>query len=208
MRKIPGAADARRLASTLSTLAAGSPDVRARAGVTLITPLNVTLDQIRALLQAEPVSLQTLPPELALGWVAKDGHARIEVFPKGSNDNAHLVRFSKAVRAVAPNASGGPISIQEAGKTISWAFIEAGILSLIVITLLLLIVLRSLREVAFTLAPVVLSVFLTLGTCVLIGQPINFANIIAFPLFVRRGGGVPHLFRHGLAGWRARPAAI
>ena len=42
--------------------------------------------------------------------------------------------------------------------------------------------LRDVREVAFTLAPVVLSGFLTLGSCVLIGQPINFANIIAFPL--------------------------
>jgi predicted RND superfamily exporter protein len=53
---------------------------------------------------------------------------------------------------------------------------------LVVITLLLLAVLRSVREVAFTMAPVVLSGFLTLGSCVLIGQPINFANIIAFPL--------------------------
>jgi predicted RND superfamily exporter protein len=47
---------------------------------------------------------------------------------------------------------------------------------------LLFAVLRDIREVAFTLAPVVLSGFLTLGTCVAIGQPINFANIIAFPL--------------------------
>ena len=42
--------------------------------------------------------------------------------------------------------------------------------------------LRSAREVAFTLAPVVLSGFLTLGSCVVIGLPLNFANIIAFPL--------------------------
>ncbi len=62
------------------------------------------------------------------------------------------------------------------------AFVEAGVLALIAVSLLLFAVLRSLREVAFTLAPVVLSGFLTLGTCVLIGQPINFANIIAFPL--------------------------
>jgi hopanoid biosynthesis associated RND transporter like protein HpnN len=178
-----GAADGRRLAGALTKLADGSPELRARAAATLIAPLNTLLDQIRALLQAEPVTLQTLPPDLTADWVAKDGHARVEVFPKGnSNDNANLVRFANAVRAVAPNASGTPISIQEAGKTISWAFIEAGILSLIVISLLLLAVLRSVREVAFTLAPVVLSGFLTLGTCVLIGQPINFANIIAFPL--------------------------
>ena len=178
-----GAADGRRLADALAKLADGSPDLRARASATLITPLNTLLDQIRALLQAEPVTLQTLPPDLAADWVAKDGQARVEVFPKGdSNSNANLVRFANAVRAVAPNASGTPISIQEAGKTISWAFIEAGILSLIVISLLLLLVLRNVREVAFTLAPVVLSGFLTLGTSVLIGQPINFANIIAFPL--------------------------
>ena len=178
-----GALDARRLDSALTALADGPAAVRAKATSTLIDPLNVLLDQIRSLLQAEPVTPQTLPPDLTADWIAKDGQARVDVSPKDtSNDNAALVRFSKAVRTVAPNASGGPISIQAAGDTISWAFIEAGLLSLVVITLLLLIVLRSVREVAFTLAPIVLSIFLTLGTCVLIGQSINFANIIAFPL--------------------------
>ena len=178
-----GAADGRRLSAALTNLADGTPALRAKAQTVLIAPLNVLLDQIRSLLQAEPVTLQSLPPDLVADWIAKDGHSRVQVFPRGdSNSNANLVKFARAVRTVAPNASGGPISIQEAGKTISWAFIEAGILSLIVISLLLLAVLRSVREVAFTLAPVVLSGFLTLGTCVLIGQPINFANIIAFPL--------------------------
>jgi predicted RND superfamily exporter protein len=129
------------------------------------------------------VTLDTLPPDLKADWVSKTGQSRVQVFPSGpANDNPTLVRFSKAVRTIAPNASGGPISIQEAGNTISGAFIEAGILSFVAITILLLVVLRSLREVAFTLAPIILSIFLTLGTCVVIGQPINFANIIAFPL--------------------------
>jgi hypothetical protein len=83
---------------------------------------------------------------------------------------------------VAPSASGLPVATQEAAKTVAWAFIEAGLLALALVCLLLFAVLRDVREVAFTLAPVVLSGFLTLGTCVLIGQPINFANIIAFPL--------------------------
>jgi predicted RND superfamily exporter protein len=86
------------------------------------------------------------------------------------------------VRAVAPAASGLPVATQEAARTVAWAFVEAGLLALALVSLLLFIVLRDAREVAFTLAPVVLSGFLTLGTCVLIGQPINFANIIAFPL--------------------------
>jgi predicted RND superfamily exporter protein len=64
----------------------------------------------------------------------------------------------------------------------------------------LIVVLRSIRETAFTLAPVVLSGFLTLGSCVLIGQPINFANIIAFPLLF--GVGVAFHIYFVMA-WRA-----
>ncbi len=134
-------------------------------------------------------------------WTAPDGKARIQVLPKGNaNDNRVLVRFAKAVRQVAPDASGGPISIQEAAKTIESAFIEAGILSLIAVAGLLYVRLRSVKEVAFTLAPVVLSGFLTLATCVIIGQPINFANIIAFPLLF--GVGVAFHIYFVLA-WRA-----
>jgi hopanoid biosynthesis associated RND transporter like protein HpnN len=179
----PAALDAKRLASVLNQLAAAAPAVRSRATAALIPPLNTLLRQLRGLLQAQPETLATLPPALRADWIASDGRARIQVFPNGNaNDNAALVRFSRAVQAAAPNASGGPISIEGAGATIAWSFIEAGVLSFAVITLLLLLVLRSFRETLFTLAPIVLSIFLTLGSCVVIGQPINFANIIAFPL--------------------------
>jgi hypothetical protein len=199
----PGApADhARALAQALDQLAAGPPALRQRATDALIPPLNTLLDQIRTMLSAEAVSLDTLPADLKADWISKDGRARVDVAPKGdSNDNAVLVKFAKAVRSVAPDASGPPISIQEAGKTVSGAFIEAGLLSLAAIVVLLLVVLRSLREVAFTLAPIVLAGFLTLGTCVLIGQPINFANIIAFPLLF--GVGVAFHIYFVMA-WRA-----
>ena len=159
------------------------------------------LDQIRNMLAAQPVTQQSLPPEIVRNWLAPDGQARAQVFPKGnSNDNRVLVRFAKAVQTVAPDASGGPISIQEAASTIASAFIEAGILSLVAVALLLYAKLRSVKEVAFTLAPVVLSGFLTLATCVVINQPINFANIIAFPLLF--GVGVAFHIYFVMA-WRA-----
>ncbi|THD55032.1 MMPL family transporter [Phenylobacterium sp.] len=196
-----GGGDALRLAGALDAIAAGPPALRARATEALIPPLNTLLDELRALLTAEPVTLQSLPQDMVRDWVTPDGRARIQVSPKGdSNDNAVLKAFSRAVRAVAPDASGAPISIQEAGRTVSWAFIEAGLLSLVAITGLLLLVLRSLREVAFTLAPIVLAGFLTLGTCVVIGQPINFANVIAFPLLF--GVGVAFHIYFVMA-WRA-----
>jgi uncharacterized protein len=149
----------------------------------LAAPLTVMLGQIRASLAATPVTRADLPADLVRDWVAADGRERVQLVPRGdTNDNANLLRFTSAVRAVEPQASGPPISTQEAAHTVAGAFVQAGLLALALVSALLLAVLRSLKEVAFTLAPVVLSGFLTLGTCVAIQQPINFANIIAFPL--------------------------
>jgi hopanoid biosynthesis associated RND transporter like protein HpnN len=180
----PGARDdARKLADALQRLAAGPPALRTQAAQTLVTPLGPLFAQIRALLQAGPVTMASLPPDLVRGWVTPDGRARIQVFPKGdSNDNRVLVQFSNAVRKVAPNATGTPITIQEAGGTIVGAFVEAFILSFIATIILLLIVLRRLRDVILTMVPILLTGLLTLATCALIGQPLNYANIIAFPL--------------------------
>ena len=175
--------DAHRLAAALRKLASGPSSVRAQAQATLIPPLQVLLNQLRNLLQAQPITRASLPADLVRDWIAPDGQARVQVFPTGdSNDNKVLARFSKAVRAIAPDATGTPITIQEAGRTIYTAFMQAGVISFIVITILLIAVLRRPRDVMLTMAPIMLTGLLTLGTCVLIGQPLNFANIIAFPL--------------------------
>ena len=179
---------ARDLAATLDRLAAGPPELRARAEQVLIPPLHTLLDQLKTVLDPQPVTLTDLPADLKADWIGVNGQVRVQAFPNGdSNDNTVLARFADAVRKVAPGATGAPISTVEAGRTITGAFIKAGVLSLIAVTLLLLAVLRSFKEVAFTLAPIVLSIFLTLGTCAILRQPINFANIIAFPLLVGVG---------------------
>ena len=208
----PTAKDALALAGALDTLANGPPQGRAAATQTVVAPLNTLLDQIRNMLLAEPVTLQSLPQDLVRDWVTPDGRARVQVSPAGdSNDNHVLKRFSRAVLKIAPDASGPPISVQAASRTITMAFIIAGILSLVVISALLIVTLRSVRETAFTLAPIVVAGFLTFGTCVLIGQEINFANIIAFPLLFGVGvafhiyfvmawrGGATNLLQSSLA---------
>ncbi len=178
-----GVSDARALAAALRRLAQATPAARARGSAMLVRPLTVMLDQVRASMQAAPVTLATLPPDLLSDWKTADGRYRIQVFPAGdANDNRVMQSFRDAVLAVAPAASGLPVATQAAAFTIAGAFVQAGVIALLLVSLLLFAVLRNVREVAFTLAPVVLSIFLTLGTCVVIGQPINFANIIAFPL--------------------------
>ena len=171
------------LSASFARLAMAPPTERARVDALLSRPLEISLNAIRASLQAGQITRDSLPQDIRDDWVAKDGRALVQVSPAGNSlDNAVLTRFTAAVRAQAPAATGLPVATQEAAHTVATAFIHAGVLALILVSLLLYLVLRSLREVVFTLAPVVLSMFLTLGSCVVIGQPLNFANIIAFPL--------------------------
>ncbi|MCW6537687.1 MMPL family transporter [Sphingomonas lycopersici] len=196
-----GARDAQRLASLFDQLAQAAPAKRAALNAALAKPLGVMLDQVRTALQAAPVTRADLPADLVRSWVAPDGRVRLQVFPKGdSNDNRVITRFRDAVAGVTPAISGLPVGTQAAAGTIAGAFVRAGILAFLLVSVLLFAVLRDVREVAFTLAPVVLSIFLTLGSCVLIGQPINFANIIAFPLLF--GVGVAFHIYFVMA-WRA-----
>jgi uncharacterized protein len=175
--------NARRLAGEFDTLAHGSRAARAAAEQMLIPGFVTALEEIRELLQPRPVRIDTLPPELVRQWLTADGRARVSVLPKGdSNDNAVLRRFIAAGLKIAPDATGTAVYLQAYGQAVVDAFIEAGVLSFVAICGLLLIALRRVRDVAITMAPIVLTGLLTMGTCVLIGQPLNFANIIALPL--------------------------
>jgi hopanoid biosynthesis associated RND transporter like protein HpnN len=176
-------ADAHRLADQFSALAQASPSARGAAAEMLIPGFVTMLDQIRSLLQPQPVSIATLPPAVVREWQTPDGSARISISPKSdSNDVAVLDRFVAAGVKIAPDVTGTAISLQAGGRAVVDAFIEAGALSFVAITGLLLIALRRVRDVAITMAPIVLTGLLTMGTCVLIRQPLNFANIIALPL--------------------------
>jgi hypothetical protein len=183
-----GAQDAIRLADALDAVAKGGKPALAHAREAIEPGLKTMLTQVSDSLKAAPVTLANMPVQLRTDWVAPDGTARIQVFPKDtSNNHKSLAAFSDRVLGVAPQATGAPISIRESGKTIVGAFAEAGILSFIAITILLVLVLRSFHDVLMTLAPLVLSGLLTLATCVLLGLKLNFANVIALPLLLGIG---------------------
>jgi hypothetical protein len=183
-----GAQDARRLAEALEAVVNSGKPALDRAREAIEPGLKTMLTQVSDSLKAAPVTLTNMPADLRTDWVAPDGTARIQVFPKDtSNNHKSLAAFSDRVLGVAPQATGAPISIRESGKTIVGAFAEAGILSFIVITILLVLVLRSFHDVLMTLAPLVLSGLLTLATCVILGLKLNFANVIALPLLLGIG---------------------
>ncbi len=201
----PGATAARRLAKQLETLAASSSEKRATAEKAVITPLTYKLAELRNLLQAQPITLENLPEDLKRAWTTPDGLSRVEILPSGDpNDNETLRVFAEKVLSIAPNAIGGPISILKSGDTIIVAFIQAGALALLSISILLWIALRRFGDVLLTIVPLLLAGVLTMELCVLLDMPLNFANIIALPLLL--GIGVAFKIYYIMA-WRAGQTA-
>ena len=189
------------MAKALTQLASESQELRKQAESTFLPPLKVILGDLKASLEAQPITLDLLPPDLRDDWVTSDGRARVTIFPKDNpNDSEAMRQFAHAVLAVEPNATAGPISILQAGDTVVRAFIEAGLWAVLSIAILLWIVLRRFGDVLLTLVPLVLSSVVTLEACVLINLPLNFANIIALPLLL--GVGVAFKIYYVMA-WRA-----
>jgi hypothetical protein len=195
-----GIAAANRLAAALTGLARAEPGLREKAQAAMIEPLAFDLDSLRQILKAQKVDLQGLPPELTREWVTPEGQIRLSIVPSdesGTNDS--LRAFAQAVLKVEPDATEGPISILEAGDTIVGAFFEAAALAMLSIALLLWLILQKLSDMLLTLIPLVLAAVVTLEVTVLIGMPLNFANIIALPLLL--GVGVAFKIYYIMA-WR------
>jgi uncharacterized protein len=183
-----GAEDARRLAGLIQALAVAPQEKRDAARALLVPGLGTMLDLMHNALQAKPTTLADIPDSLRNDWISADGKARISVAPKGnSNDNATMKEFVRSVEAIAPDATGEPVAVQESGDTVVHAFIEAGIWALLSISVLLYVVLRRIVDVLLTLVPLLLAGLVTLEITVLIGMPLNFANIIALPLLLGLG---------------------
>jgi predicted RND superfamily exporter protein len=180
--------------------------VRDKTQSTFLTPLLTAMDGLRSALQPQTVSERTLPVSLRQQWITPEGRARVEVLPKGAlNDNEEIRQFARAVLAVEPRATGGPIAILESGHTIIRAFIEAGLWALVSITVLLWLTLRRVGDVLRTLVPLVVAGVVTLELCVAFGMPLNFANIIALPLLL--GIGVAFKIYYVMA-WRGGQSQV
>ena len=207
LRKLAGtrtteaAQAARRLADALAALEKADSATFSRSIAALVPGLHTVLGQLRAAFSPQIVTLEMLPETLKREWLAADGRLRLQVFPSGNyNDSADLEKFAGAVRAIAPEATGAPISTRESGRTIVRAFLEAGILSFLAIAVLLAVFLRRLRDVVLTITPLLLTGVLTFATCVVGRLQLNFANIIVLPLLFGIGIAFNSYF---IMSWRA-----
>jgi hopanoid biosynthesis associated RND transporter like protein HpnN len=199
-----GQSAAAQLSAALAGAAARGPLIIPALEKDLLSGLAQRLDVLRGIIDARPVTIDSLPPELRDSWITPDGRARLQAFPReDARDHEALRRFVTAVHAVAPDATGTPVTIQEAGRLISSAFMQAGVTAVLTTIVLLLIVLRRVRDVVLVVAPLLLAALLTLAATVVLGKPLNYANIIVLPLLLGIGVAFDIYF---VMNWRAGQA--
>jgi uncharacterized protein len=192
---------AARLNTALEGLLAGDNGVdrTLRAlEVRLLSGLPNRLKALHRSLNAESVALKDLPKSLQERRVAPDGQARLKVYGEGDMlDREQLINFVDAVRTLAPNALGAPVVILESGRAVVSSFRDAGVISVVLIGLLLIVMLRRIRDVLFVFAPLFLAALLTVAASILFNVPFNFANVIVLPLLFGLGvdGGIHLVLR-------------
>ncbi len=182
-----GQAAAARLAAALAKVAPDPAGLKALEE-SLVATLPGRLEVLRQSLEPGTVALEDLPEGLRGREMAADGRTRLTVYPvEDLRDNRALVKFVAAVRGLAPDATGSPVVILEAGRVVVAAFVQAGLTALALITLLMVVLLRGFREVALVFGPLALAALLTAAASVISGVPFNFANVIVLPLLFGLG---------------------
>lgn len=178
----------KRFTAALKVLAKATPAVRETAQKELFFYFPALIDRLKTVLDPRAVAAADVPAGIRADWISPAGGARVEVFPKADTDtNAKLEDFAREVRRVAPHATGAPIVVAEAGRTIVRAFVEAGVLAFVSIFLILYIAMRSVKDVALALGPLVLAGVLSLEAAQILGMSLDYANIIALPLMFAVG---------------------
>lgn len=145
------------------------------------------LDELQAALTATVVTTENIPDPLKTRWL-RDGHYRMEVYPRNNlSDNEAMRTFVRQTQSVVPELTGAPVTSIEAGDAVVNAFSQAFIYALVAIVALLLVITERKRDTLYILLPLMLAILFTAAVSVLLGIPLNFANIIALPMLLGIG---------------------
>jgi hypothetical protein len=154
----------------------------------LLNPLPSVIHDLAQSLTAEPITLESLPQDLKARWLSAQGLYRVQITPKMDlGVLANLRAFILDAQRIDPNVTDLPVTYLESMNEVIKAFQQAFGIALIATTLILLLVLRNLKDTLLVLLPLLLASLLTAAMTVVLGIPFNFANIIALPLLFGLG---------------------
>ncbi|MBM7132240.1 MMPL family transporter [Dyella mobilis] len=163
--------------------------------------LPAQLQSLRDALDAKPVTLATLPESIKRNWVSPSGQVLVQVSPTvNDQDTQGLRRFVEAVQHIAPDAGGPAVTTVASADTMMRAFKQAAVLATIAIAIVLMLVIRHLKDTGIVLLTLGMSALLTALLARMLGMAVNYANIISLPLLLGVGVSFNVYF---VMNWRA-----
>jgi len=135
-----------------------------------------------------PISIESLPPELAAGQIGKNGELALRITPKENILDAYALDDQiKRIRAIAPTATGMPIIIKMAilGRRDYVPILMPAIF--VVVALVLTIAFRDWRDVTLAMVPVVIGTILSFGLFFSLGFMYNTLTGAVVPVILGLG---------------------
>jgi uncharacterized protein len=139
-------------------------------------------------LEAQPVTIEDLPPELRARYVGKTGKFRLFVLPTENVwEPLPLARFVRDIQAVDTDALGAPVTNFEYMETIKAGYSKASVYAMSGIVFLTFLMFRGGLSTILALVPLLVGSVWTLGLMVLFGVQFNMANLLFLPLIIGIG---------------------
>jgi hopanoid biosynthesis associated RND transporter like protein HpnN len=171
-----------------SAEAAGTPQSVVLLADLILDPLPAQLQRLSENLEVGAIAQDDLPRTLVSRMRSPDGHARIQVYPAGDLwDHAVMVDFVESIRPIWGEITGLPVNLVESARATWTSLRQALAWATLAITLLLLMLWRSLSRTALVLGPLLLAVLLTQVATVPLPLSFNFVNVIVLPLLLGIG---------------------
>ncbi len=178
-----------RLSSVLRTYLSGrtlSADTAVRNALFETFPL--MLSRLGAMLDADYVTAESLPPMLRGRFVSDTGLFRVDVLPEQAlRTTEEVAAFADAVISAEPRAAGGPAQLAAAGRSVGSAMLQATALAALATLILAFVATRRAVDTAAILVPLIVAGILTAAASSLLDIPFNYANVIVLPLLIGIG---------------------
>jgi hypothetical protein len=139
-------------------------------------------------LTATPPTLADLPQPVRKRFISPEGTYLLRVFPSEDTWNfGPLKKFVQSLWSVDPNAVGDPVLLYSFTLGFRNSILWAAGMALLAITVMLVLLFRSLKMALLALIPLVVGTGLTVNLMWLLNLPFNQANVLFVPLILGEG---------------------
>src|SRR4029453_11612276 len=131
------------------------------------------------------ITLVDVPDELRRKFIGASGHFLLQIHPKVDIwEREGAERFVRDLRTVAPDVTGSTVITYEAIRLMERAYLQGTLYAFVLVSVLIFLMLRRLRETGLALLPLVIGLLWTFGLMWVFGLKFPLANVWGLPLII------------------------